>query len=364
MKEIIKDSYEQLEQNKKLKYLFLSLFGLVILSLLFIFRFYIWPFLTALILYMTIRHLHEKLQKKVKSRTISATIFVFAMLIVIVIPAIFLMTSLTDQTYQLYLILQSKFTPEYLIALHENSIFQSILTYFNIEQSKFLGKVTDIIRQTTFSTFTGITSILAVPLNIIINFFFMVLMLFFLLKDGYKLDKTVYDILPFPDDIEKMVVIRLKEVIKILLAGNLLMMVVQGLMVGIGFYLAGLNMPLLWGSVAAVFSLIPVIGTTFVWVPAALYLGISGEPFYAVFLSIWSFFWYIFLENLIKPKVFGNKLNFHPIIFFFLLLGSIKTLNLPGIIVGPILLTLYFSFWEIYKILRNQEKIEELKKQK
>jgi len=302
MKEIIKDSYEQLEQNKKLKYLFLSLFGLVILSLLFIFRFYIWPFLTALILYMTIRHLHEKLQKKVKSRTISATIFVFAMLIV--------------------------------------------------------------IRQTTFSTFTGITSILAVPLNIIINFFFMVLMLFFLLKDGYKLDKTVYDILPFPDDIEKMVVIRLKEVIKILLAGNLLMMVVQGLMVGIGFYLAGLNMPLLWGSVAAVFSLIPVIGTTFVWVPAALYLGISGEPFYAVFLSIWSFFWYIFLENLIKPKVFGNKLNFHPIIFFFLLLGSIKTLNLPGIIVGPILLTLYFSFWEIYKILRNQEKIEELKKQK
>ncbi len=363
MKYKTKDSYQLLEQNKKLKYLFLGLFGLVILSLIFIFRFYLWPFLTALILYMAIRPLHERLQKLIKNRTLSSAILVIGIFVVILIPSILLMVSLADQTYQLYLIVQGTFTPEYFEKLQNNSLFQSILNYFNIEQGKFLSKATAMLQKTTLSTFTGITSVLTVPLNIIINFFFMVLMLFFLLKDGYKLDRAFYEILPFPDDLEKVVVVRLKEVIKILLAGNFLMMIVQGLMVGIGFYIAGLTMPLLWGSVAAVFSLIPVIGTTFIWVPAALYLGLSGEPYYAVFLSIWSFFWYIFLENMLKPKIFGDKLNFHPIVFFFLLLGSIKALNLPGIIVGPILLTLYYSFWEIYKILNNheyeEEKIEE-----
>jgi len=57
------------------------------------------------------------------------------------------------------------------------------------------------------------------------------------------------------------------------------------------------------------------------------------------------------LENLVKPKIFGDRLNFHPLLFFFLLLGSIQAFNLPGVIIGPIILSLFYSFWEIYKIL-------------
>ena len=133
--------------------------------------------------------------------------------------------------------------------------------------------------------------------------------------------------LPFPEDIERDVIAKLVEAIKVLMAGNLLIMFLQGLMVGIGLYIAGFNMPLLWGSIAAILSLIPVVGTTFIWIPAVIFLILTKSYGYAVFLSVWCIFWYLSLENLLKPRIFGKKLNFHPLIIFFL-----PTLDSPAIL--------------------------------
>jgi predicted PurR-regulated permease PerM len=133
--------------------------------------------------------------------------------------------------------------------------------------------------------------------------------------------------------------------------GNLFIMLLQGLMVGVGLFIAGLSTPLIWGTLAAMLSLIPVIGTTLIWLPASIYLYFTGNYAMAIFAAVWCFSWYMLLENLVKPKIFGDKLNFHPLLFFFLLLGSIEAFNLPGVIIGPIILSLFYSFWEIYKIL-------------
>ncbi|MBP7604639.1 MAG: AI-2E family transporter, partial [Spirochaetes bacterium] len=133
--------------------------------------------------------------------------------------------------------------------------------------------------------------------------------------------------------------------------GILLIMLVRGGAVGIGFFIAGINGALLWGSVAAVFSLIPVIGTSVTWLPAAVYLMAVGRVGWATFIFLWGLVWYLFLENFLKPKVFGERLHFHPLIFFFLLLGSLQAFGLSGVIVGPLLLTLFYSFLEIYRVL-------------
>jgi predicted PurR-regulated permease PerM len=128
-------------------------------------------------------------------------------------------------------------------------------------------------------------------------------------------------------------------------------MVLQGAMVGIGFLIFGVSVWMVGAAAAAVFSLIPGIGTSIVWVPAVAHLAYLGKNKEAVLLAVWSLFWYLFLENVVKPQVFGKKLNFHPILFFFLLIGSVMTFNLPGVIIGPVLLTIFFSLWEIYKFL-------------
>ncbi len=347
-----RDSYFLLREDIKLKRLFLILFGLVLLGLGFIYRYYLWPFLFAVIFYLALRPFYEKLVALVKSRMIGSLIMVLLVVLLILIPLFLLLLSLANQTYELYLYAQLHFDPN---AFNEwisrSAVVTFVDTKLHISRGEIIAKIMNVVQQTSLAVFSNLTGVLTFSVQLAVNFFFMLLILFFIFKDARRFEKSFYRVLPFPDDIEKDVVDRLKDVVKILIAGNLVIMMLQGFMVGIAYFMVGLRAPLLWGSIAAVLSLIPVIGTTLVWLPAVLFLAATGHYAGAVFLGAWCLSWYLLLENLVKPNIFGKKLNFHPLVFFFLLLGSIQSFGLSGVIVGPVLLTLFYSLWEIYKLL-------------
>ena len=347
------NSLSLLKKDPSLKKIFFILFALIIFSLLYLFRSFLWPFLFALIFYLPLRPLHEKIKEKIKSRSLSSGLVILSLFILIIVPTFFLLTALADQTYQLYLFMQKKVSAGIFDDFFKNPFAQSILSFFDFKDAEIIKKITDLTQKAAGWMVSNLTSLLSFPINFSVKFIFMLLMLFALLKDGYKLDQTIYEILPFPLYLEKKVISRLKEVIQLLLLGNFFIMILQGFMLGLGFFIAGLKMPLLWGSLAAILSLIPVIGTSLIWIPATIFLLISHSYGWAIFLSSWSLFWFLFLENLLKPKVFGEKLHFYPLVFFFLLIGSIQTFNLHGVLIGPILLTLGYSFGEIYKDLKK-----------
>jgi len=349
------NSYKQLQQNRKMKLYFLALFALIILFLLYIFRFYIWIFLYSLIFYVSLRPIHDFILKFVKKRVLSSTILILLLIGIVIIPTIIMLTILSEQAYELYISLQNVVTHEFLQKIGNSVIAEKTLDFLKISKAQAGEKIVAYFRNTSMSMFEGITDIIAYPIKLSINFFLMMLILFFLLKDAYNFEGAVYRVLPLPQELEMEVVERLKNVIYVLVMGNLFIMLLQGLMVGIGIYIAGISMPLLWGTFAAILSLIPVIGTTLIWLPSSLFLYYTGNTGMAIFIAAWCLFWYLFLENFIKPKTFGKKLSFHPLLFFFLLLGSIQAFNLPGVIIGPIVLSLYYSFWEIYKILDDYE---------
>lgn len=349
------NSYRQLQQNRRMKTYFLILFGLIILFLMYIFRFYIWIFLYSLIFFVTLRPLHDRVLLLVKKRVISSSIIILLLMGIVIIPVMFMLAMLSEQAFQLYNNLHFSITQDFMRDIGNHPLVARALDYFGLSKAQIGEKIMAYIKNTSMSVFESITEIISFPLKFAINFFLMMLILFFLLKDAYNFEGAVYRILPLPEELEKEVVERLKEVIYVLMLGNLLIMCLQGFMVGLGLFIAGNSMPLLWGTLAAILSLIPVIGTTLIWLPASIYLYYTGHPQMSVFIACWCLFWYLFLENLVKPKAFGKKLSFHPLLFFFLLLGSIQAFNLPGVIIGPILLSLYYSFWEIYKILDEYE---------
>jgi predicted PurR-regulated permease PerM len=247
--------------------------------------------------------------------------------------------------------LQDKINAGIIEDINSSEKFNNILTLFKIEKSQLMEKAVDTAKQYTFAFFSNITSIISLQLGLILKFFCMVLMLFFLLKDGASLGPMVYRALPFPDDIEHDIAERLRRVINVLITGNLFIMALQGSMLGLGLHIAGFPAVLLWGALGSILSLIPVIGTSIIWIPAALYLLFTGSYLMALFVGIWSIAWYFLLENLLKPLIFGGTLSFHPVLLFFLLLGSIQTFGIAGVLIGPIILTLFISMWEIYKML-------------
>jgi len=345
------ESYSHIRENKPLTALFLLLLGLVIAVLFYIFRPYFFSFLFAIILYFPLRIIYNKILRVLKKKALSAGIVIFMLFTVIIIPVSFIMSSLANQTFTLYNMFQGKINADMLNAVQNNEKLHSVLEFMNIEESELMEKAVSSARQYLFGFFRNITSIISFQVSLIIKFFCMMLMLFFLLKDGAALGPMMYRALPFPKELEQDVSKRLQKVINVLITGNLFIMGVQGFMLGIGLYMAGFSAPLLWGVLGSVFSLIPLIGTSIVWIPAVIYLIVIKSYFWAVFVGIWSLLWYVVLENLLKPLVFGKTLSFHPLLFFFLLLGSIQTFGMAGIIIGPIILTLFVSLWEIYKML-------------
>ena len=355
---IKRDSYFELQHNRTLKILFFILFGSVGAGLLVIFRYYIWPFLFALMLYMALRPAYDFIMRYVKKRGIGSGIMILFLFALVLVPLFFLIMSIVQQVRQLYIIIQNEIKAGIIEDLYKSNIVQKVVSFLDIHTTDIVKKATDLVQNLSGMALSSAQAIIAYPLNFIINFFFLLLMLFFLFKDGDKLESVFYKTLPFPDDLEKNVVSRLKDVIRILLTGNLLIMIFQGFVVGIGLFIVDIHVALLGGSIAAILSLIPVIGTSLVWIPAVIYLVFNELYFQALFLGIWCLGFYLLLENIVKPKVFGKRLKFHPVILFFLLLGSLRAFGLAGVFIGPLLLTLFYSLWEIYKMLKEYDRYQ------
>ncbi|HNW28253.1 MAG TPA: AI-2E family transporter [Spirochaetota bacterium] len=347
-----RDSYFELQHDKTMKILFFILFGAVIGGLVFIFRYFFWPFLFAMLLYMALQPLYNIILSRVKKEGLSSAIMILFLVLLVMVPLFFIVVAVIDQVFQLYDVVQKAIKAGTIDDIYGSRVVQDILAYLNIDKSDITAKATDFVQNISGMLLSSVQAMIAYPLGLLINFFFLLLILFFMFKDGGTLRTLFYRNMPFPPDLEEKVIGRLKEVIRVLLTGNLLIMICQGLLVGIGLFITGIPLAFLGGSLAAILSLIPVIGTSLVWVPAVIYLLATGSYLMALFLGVWCLAWYLLLENVVKPKVFGKKLNFHPIVFFFLLLGSIQAFGLPGVFVGPLLLTLFYSLWEIYKMLK------------
>ncbi len=347
-----KTSYAIIKENRTLMRLFYILLGAVAAGLIYLFRYYFWPFLFALIIYMALRPIHEKLRRLLRFGSLSSLLMLAGLSFVVFVPVVLLLLGIADQALDFYRHIKDELVrAEVGEWLGRSEAAQWLYAQFNVNRNEILSKTLSVLEQASMSIFDNVTVVVGFSLNFAMNFVFMLLILFFLFKDGHKLDEPFYRTLPFPDDVEADVVKRLKEVVKMLLAGNLLIMALQGLFLGIGFFIAGIPGALLWASIAAVLSLIPVVGTMIVWLPAAAILAVQGAYVPAIFVAVWCPGWYLLLENLVKPSIFGKKLNFHPLIFFFLLLGSLKAFGLAGVILGPVLLTLFYSLWEIYKVI-------------
>jgi predicted PurR-regulated permease PerM len=357
---IKKDSISSICEDRRFRLAFLALFAVVSFAIMYIFRHYMWPFLFAVVFYIALKPLYVRICRRVRRKWIAATITVSLFVMLIVIPLLLLLLALADQTFEFYVFIAQKFDPAVIRRLiYSDGTLQILLDKLRIGQGDLLQKVMGMLQGVSLDIFSSISGMVSLSLQFIVNFFFMILMLFSIFMEGPRLAHLVYDVLPFPDDIEQSIFHRLREVIKVLVAGNLAIMILQGGFVSIGFIIFGVGMPLLAGACAMIFSLIPVVGTSFVWGPAVIYLLATGHMLSACLLALWCVFWYLLLENWVKAKVFGKKLNFHPLVFFFLLIGSLRAFNLPGIIVGPVLLTLFFALWEIYRYLYIEKKTQD-----
>ncbi len=185
-----------------------------------------------------------------------------------------------------------------------------------------------------------------------VNFFFMIFIflyaMFFFLTDGNRLlDKILY-YLPLEDTDERRMLDKFTSVTRATIKGTVVIGIIQGGLAGLAFAVAGISSAVFWGTLMAVLSIIPGIGTALVWVPAAGVLAAGGHWASAIGLAAFCAVVVGSIDNFLRPRLVGKDTEMHDLMILFATLGGISFFGILGVIIGPILAALFVTIWEIY----------------
>jgi predicted PurR-regulated permease PerM len=187
-----------------------------------------------------------------------------------------------------------------------------------------------------------------------VNFFFMVFVLlytmFFFLMDGDKLLSKILYYLPLQDQDEQRMLQKFTSVTRATLKGTAVIGILQGGLAGMAFWVVGIPSSVFWGTIMAVLSIIPGIGTALVWGPAVIILAAGGNFLKAGGLAIFCALVVGSIDNVLRPILVGKDTQMHELMIFFGTLGGIIMFGVMGIIIGPIVAALFITIWDIYGV--------------
>jgi predicted PurR-regulated permease PerM len=168
----------------------------------------------------------------------------------------------------------------------------------------------------------------------------MLFLLFFFLRDGDQMLASAVRLIPLTPERREQLVGHVAAVTRAVVFGSLLTALVQGVLVAIGFALVGLPSPVVFGALAAVASLIPLIGTALVWVPAVGVLFLQGRWGAALFLVAWSVAVVSSADNVVRPLFISGRAQISTLPVFLGLMGGISAFGPIGLVVGPVVVAL------------------------
>jgi predicted PurR-regulated permease PerM len=186
--------------------------------------------------------------------------------------------------------------------------------------------------------------------NLLFMAFAMLYTMFFFLMDGDKLLIKILYYLPLEDQDEQRMLEKFTSVTRATLKGTAVIGILQGGLAGAAFWVVGIPSAVFWGTLMAVLSIIPGIGTALIWGPAVIILAAGGNFLKAVGLGIFCALVVGSIDNLLRPMLVGKDTQMHELMIFFGTLGGIIMFGIMGMIIGPIVAALFITIWEIYGV--------------
>lgn len=324
--------------------------GLLLIATVLVFALFS-PFLEVLVLSsifgVVLTPLHRRISNKIGGRNgLSAFIVVLLFAVVVMTPAVFLTTQVFSESKGIYTQLTSESQIDYiqkLTASVEKPI-QKFIPDFRVNIGEYAGMFADWI--------TGhLSTILSSVINIVTGIVLIFISLYFFLKDGKKFKDILINLSPLKDKYDDEIFIKIKQTINSTVRGVLLVAVVQGVLSGIGMWVFGIPNATLWGSISAIASLVPGLGTAVVFIPAVLYMYIAGNVPFAIGLLLWGALIVGLVDNVLGPYLYSKGTEVHQLIMLFAVLGGLSVFGPIGFIFGPLIIGLFFALIDIYQNL-------------
>jgi predicted PurR-regulated permease PerM len=179
--------------------------------------------------------------------------------------------------------------------------------------------------------------------------FFTVFTMYYLFRDGDRVYNAMLDATPLNSAETRKIFDRTHEVIHASVYGVIVIAMAQGTLGGLAFAALGLPSPVVWGVVMFFLSMVPMVGSSVIWVPTAIYLGITGHYGKAVALTLWGALVIGTIDNILRPKLVGERARLHELLIFFSVLGGLQIWGPLGLVLGPVMIAITIALFDIFR---------------
>src|ERR1700733_8853563 len=182
-------------------------------------------------------------------------------------------------------------------------------------------------------------------LGSLLGFAIMLFLLFFFLRDGDVIVARARRLIPLNEERKERLFRQLSGVTRAIVVGTSVTALLQGALIGIGFTIASLPSPVVFGFLAALLFMLPVGGAAFVWGPAAIWLFVDGRWGFGIFMLAWGFL-SAGMDNVLRPILISGRAKISGLAVFIGVVGGIPAFGAIGIIGGPVVLSLVLALIE------------------
>ncbi|MGD9034237.1 MAG: AI-2E family transporter [Desulfobacteraceae bacterium] len=339
-----------------------KVFLVVLIGVLILLLRLFWAYISAIILALLIASafypLYARVRKLLKGEERGAsmlmTIFIF---LVLVIPVGGFVGTLSNEAFDFYrrsrdavslLKIQQILEGDSIWAQRIRKVGD--LTGIEVNPETIEELATELGRNVGLFLSKQLRSMASNLLNFLIHFFLMMLIVYYVFRDGERLKDYISELLPFPIEQQELVVSKFREMARAVIVGNGLNGIIQGILGGFGFFFFGLGSPFLWGTLIGFMAFLPFIGATIVYVPAFIILILQGKTGTAIGFLVYNGAYSIIMEYLFKPRMIGKGMRMNALLVFIGILGGIKLFGILGIIYGPLIMTIFITLAELYRL--------------
>ena len=337
----------------------------VVLLLLFItavFMAMIWPFLMTIIMAAIFsgltRPMYRGLKRGLGGRSsLAAALSLVVIVFGVLLPLAALLGAVTaegikvSQAVKPWIQRQLAEPAEFSDLLKKIPFYDYILPY---KETIFL-KAGEMVGRLSSFLINSLSSVTVMTAQFIFMLFIFLYTMFFFLVDGQRILSGILRYLPLKPEDQQRMLEKFTSVTRATLKGIAVIGMVQGSLVGAAFASVGFPSAIFWGTVAAVMSMVPGIGTAIVWLPGVIILFMGGHYGTAIGLLAFCILVVGGIDNFLRPRLVGKDTSMHELLILFGTLGGIIMFGVAGIIIGPIVAALVVTVWEIYGVAFQDE---------
>ncbi len=339
-----------MEEEKKLHMKYLSI--ILIIILLVVTFLLLKPFLITIISAVVLTYIfspaYRKFQRVIKNKNVASFLMCIFIVLLFLVPIGLIVNSLVRDVIGAY--------GDILGFLSNTQLNVDALNTYVFEKFGLELNIRSFVINTSTFLIEKMRGFLVSLPQKILNFFILFVLMYYLFKEGEGLTKRVKRFLPLKRIYKEELIKEMQDVTHAVVYGHVITALAQGAIGALGLFIFGVKGALIWGLVMFFFSLMPFIGPPLVWVPASLYLLANGIISHSpnligrgIGLFIYGTLIISTIDNIIRPKVIGTRAKINPAIILLGVIGGLYLFGVIGLIVGPLVLSLFFTTLKIYE---------------